>query len=96
MEKVILYRCPFTFLKGDHHGCHTVQKALEDEGIEHEVSKVPLIRPMRTAVKKASGQAVVPTIEFADGSAYREDGKDMTAEIRAGRLFEHKGDVPAA
>ena len=36
----------------------------------------------------------IPT--FADGKGYREDGKRMAAEIRAGRLFEHRGDVPAA
>ena len=34
MEKVILHRCPFTFIKHDGHGCHAVQRALEDEGIE--------------------------------------------------------------
>ena len=46
--------------------------------------------------QSASGQAVVPTVEFADGSGYRADGKEMATEIRAGRLFEHRGDVPAA
>jgi hypothetical protein len=50
----------------------------------------------RTEVQTVSGQTTVPAIEFADGKAYRADGKEMAAEIRAGRLFEHRGDVPAA
>ena len=29
MEKVVLHRCPLTFLKGEWHGCHAVQKALD-------------------------------------------------------------------
>jgi glutaredoxin len=94
MEKVVLHRCPVTFLRYEGHGCHAVQKALEEEGIEHEVRTVSLLKPRRKRVQEVSGQATVPTIEFADGGAYREEGKEMAAEIRAGRLFEHKGDVP--
>lgn len=96
MEKVILHRCPIRVLKGEWHGCHAVEKALEEQGIEHEVRSVPVRKSKRSDVKRVSNQATVPTIEFADGSGYREDGKRMAAEIRAGRLFEHKGDVPAA
>lgn len=96
MEKVVLYRCPLTILKGEWHGCHAVQKALEEQGIEYELRKVSLNRSKRTEVLSASGQAIAPVIEFADGSGYRSDGKAMAAEIRAGRLFEHRGDVPAA
>jgi hypothetical protein len=95
MEKVVLHRCPVTFLKGEWHGCHAVQKALEEQGIEHEVRKAPIRKGARADVLRVSGQPIVPTIEFADGSGYRTEGKDMAAEIRAGRLFEHKGDVPA-
>jgi glutaredoxin len=96
MEKVVLHRCPVGFLRGEWHGCHAVQKALEEQGIEHEVRKVPIRKGSRAEVLAASGQATVPVIEFADGSGYREDGKEMASEIRAGRLFEHKGDVPPA
>lgn len=95
MEKVVLHRCPVKFLKGEWHGCYAAQKALEEQGIEHEVRTAPLRKSKRTAVQNASGQATVPTIEFADGKGYRADGKEMAAEIRAGRLFEHRGDVPA-
>ena len=96
MEKVVLHRCPIGFLRGDWHGCHAVQKALEEAGIDHEVRKAPLRKGSRSEVIEVSGQPVVPTIEFADGSGYRDEGKTMAAEIRAGKLFEHKGDVPAS
>jgi glutaredoxin len=96
MEKVVLHRCPLTFLPGEWHGCHAVQKALEEQGIEHEVRKVAIRDSRRGEVQELTGQATVPAIEFADGSGYRTEGKEMAAEIRAGRLFEHKGDVPAA
>jgi glutaredoxin len=96
MDKVVLYRCPVTILRGEWHGCHAVQKALEEQGIEHEVRKVAIRDSRRPEVQELTGQATVPAIEFADGSAYRTEGKEMAAEIRNGRLFEHKGDVPAA
>ncbi|MBM3668115.1 MAG: glutaredoxin [Actinobacteria bacterium] len=95
MEKVVLHRCPVKFLKGEWHGCHAVQKALEEQGIEHEVRTAPIRKSKRADVLRVSGQATVPAIEFADGAGYRADGKQMAAEIRAGRLLEHKGDVPA-
>jgi len=96
LEKVVLHRCPFTFLKYEGHGCHAVQQALEEQGVEHEVRTAPLRKGKRTEVTAASGQATVPVVEFSDGGAYRDEGKTMAAEIRAGRLFEHRGDVPAA
>jgi hypothetical protein len=96
MEKVVLHRCPVTFLRGEWHGCHAVQKALEEQGVEHEVRKAPLRKGARSEVLEISGQPVVPMIEFGDGSGYRDEGKVMAAEIRAGRLLEHKGDVPRA
>lgn len=91
MEKVVLHRCPIKLFTGDWHGCHAVQKALEEQGIEHEVRTAPLRKSRRAEVLNASGQATVPVIEFADGSGYRDEGKTMAAEIRAGRLFEHRG-----
>ena len=92
----MLHRCPVTFLKLERHGCHAVQKALEEEGIEHEIRTAPHLKRRRADVLSASGQATVPVIEFADGTGYRVDGREMAAEIRAGRLFEHRGDVPEA
>lgn len=95
MEKVTLHRCKITFYKGDSHTCHTVQRALEEQGIAHEVVKAPMMpRSRRKDVERATGQHMLPAIEFADGTGYRADGVDMAKEISAGRLFEHKGDVP--
>ena len=76
------------FLKMDGHACWRVQKALDEQGIDYEVVKAPLRRGSRTDVQAISGQAVVPVIEFEDGSAYRAESKEMAARIREGRLFE--------
>ena len=95
MEKVKLYRCRFTIFKSDSHSCHTVQRALEEQGIDHEVVYPPMFpRGRRKEVERATGQVMTPAIEFADGTGYREEGNEMAKEIAAGRLFEHKGDVP--
>jgi glutaredoxin len=97
METVKLHRCKFTMSKSDSHGCYTVQRALEEQGIEHEVVKAPMLpRRRRKDVERATGQFMLPAIEFADGSGYREDGADMAKEIAAGRLFQHKGNIPGA
>jgi glutathione S-transferase len=92
---VKLHRCPFTFLKMDGHACWRVQKALDEQGIEYEVVKEPLRRGARAEVERISAQKVLPVIEFEDGSAYREESKEMAARIRAGRLFEDRRSGPS-
>jgi glutaredoxin len=94
-ERIVLHRCPVGFLPFGFHTCHTVQRALDEQGIAYTVTKVPLSKKKRARVIELTNQPVVPAIEFADGAAYRENGKEMEAEIRAGRLFEHRGDVPS-
>jgi hypothetical protein len=89
---VKLHRCGVTFLKTQGHGCWQVQKALEEQGIDYELVKVPALRPRRKDVIRLTGQRFVPVIEFPDGTAYRAESKDMTARIRAGRLFEGRGE----
>ena len=90
MADVKLHRCPFTFLKSeplDH--CYRVQKALEEQGIDYEIVKEPSFpRGRRKELVELSGQKLLPVIEFADGSVYREESKDMAATVRAGKLFE--------
>jgi glutathione S-transferase len=90
---VKLHRCSLTWLKMQGHACHRVQKALDQVGVEYEIVKVPMSRPKREEVKRLSGQEKVPLIEFEDGSAYREESKDMAATIAAGRLFEKASPV---
>ena len=85
---VKLHRCSLTWLKVPGHACHRVQKALDQASIQYEVVKVPLSRGKRDEVKRLTGQAVVPVIEFEDGNAYRAESKDMAAMIQEGRLFE--------
>jgi glutathione S-transferase len=92
MSSVRLHRCPFTFLKVSGHGCHNVQLALEEAGIDHEVVKVPALpRSRRTEVERLTGQTMVPVIEFEDGSAWRAESAEIVAAIEAGTLFEHAG-----
>ena len=92
---VKLHRCPLLFVKIQGHPCWRVQSALNEQGIDYEVVKGPLAKGKRTAVQNVSGQSLYPAIEFEDGTAYREQSKDMAAKIRAGRLFEGRG-TPAA
>ena len=99
MEKVKLHRCKFTWLKTEGHGCWRVQRALDEGGIPYELVKVrSLPRSARTEVQKATGQVMVPAIEFADGSGYRAESAEMAERIRAGKLFEGResGEAEAA
>ena len=86
---VKLHRCSVTFYKHDSHPCWRVEKALKDQGIDYEVVKMlGLPRSKRTAVIAGTGGNLFPSIEFEDGSWYREESKDMAAHINAGKLFE--------
>lgn len=84
---VKLHRCSATWAKMDAHPCARVQKALDEQGVEYEVVKGPLRPGKRDELEKISGQRKYPTIEFEDGSTFREESKDMAAKIRAGELF---------
>lgn len=64
-----------------------MQQALDEQGIEYEVVKGPLLPFMRGDLKQLSDQGKYPVIEFEDGSTYRDESKDMAARIRAGELF---------
>ena len=87
--KVKLHRCPFTFVHTNHDACWKVQDALDEQGIEYEVVKAPLLpRGRRKEVERLSGQRMLPVIEFEDGSAYRAESDDMAARIRDGALFD--------
>ena len=81
-----LHRCPNEWVKLSGHPCWKVQKALDEQGIEYEVVKGPLRPSKRDELERLSGQRKYPVIEFEDGTAYREDSKDMAARIRSGDL----------
>ncbi len=87
---VKLHRCSLMFFKMNVHPCWKVQKALDDQGVDYEVVKGPLSRAKRTRVKELTGQAAYPVIEFEDGTAFREESKEMAEQIRAGKLRERK------
>jgi glutathione S-transferase len=88
-QKVKLHRCPFTFVHNDLDSCWKVQKALDEQGIEYEVVTHPTLpRSRRKALKELSGQQMLPVIEFADGTTYRDESKDMAQRVRDGQLFQ--------
>jgi glutathione S-transferase len=93
---VKLHRCSLMFAKVGAHPCHRVQKALDEQGIEYEVVKGPLLPGKRDELEQISGQRKYPAIEFEDGTAYREESADMAARIRAGDLFAEQGGATPA
>lgn len=87
---VRLHRCPNLWVKVSGHPCWRVQKALDEAGVEYEIVKGPLRSGKRDDLERLSGQRRYPVIEFDDGSAYREESKEMAETIRAGRLDEKR------
>jgi glutathione S-transferase len=91
---VRLHRCPNLWVKLRGHPCWRVQKALDDAGVEYELVKGPLLSGKRDDLERLSGQRKYPVIEFEDGSAYREESKEMAATIESGRLDEKRSAQP--
>ena len=90
-----LHRCGNEWLKLPGHPCWKVQRALDEQGIDYEIVKGPLLPGRREALERLSGQRKYPVIEHEDGRAYREDSADMAARIRAGLLSEDLSARPA-
>jgi hypothetical protein len=94
---VTLHRCPLTFVRTKGHGCWQVEKALQDAGVEYRpATRWGLPRSRRTDIIAGTGQAMMPAIQFEDGSWYREESKSMVTRIQSGKLFEGKGAAAAA
>ena len=85
---VTLHRCSTIWKFGP---CWRVQKALDEQGVEYRLVKGPSRPSKRVDLQRLSGQRLYPVIEFADGSAYRDESKEMAATIRAGKLAEKRG-----
>jgi glutaredoxin len=92
---VKLYRCSNVWVKVGGHPCWRVQRALDEAGIEYEIVKGPYRRSSRDELERMSGQRSYPVIVFEDGTAYREESKDMAARIAAGKLFDQSASAPA-
>jgi len=86
MAALKLHRCSSTFFKLDAHPCWKVQKALDEQGLDYEVVKGPLLRGKRDDLERLSGQRKYPVIEMADGEVYRAESKAMAERIRSGGL----------
>jgi hypothetical protein len=89
---VKLHRCGGLgkLVKIQAHPCWRVESALQEKGIAYDPVYGPLSTGKRTDVEQLSGQRRYPVIEFEDGSAYREESKDMRATILDGRLDEKR------
>ena len=85
---VKLHRCSGQWVKIKGHPCWKVEKALMDMGIEYERVPGPRPKKQRTMLQTQTGQTKYPAIQFADGSWYREESKDMERTIREGKLME--------
>jgi glutathione S-transferase len=80
-----LHRCSTLWIKGPHP-CWQVQKALDEQGVEYEVVRHPVLRGRRKDYIALTGQKLFPAIELQDGRVIREESKDLAARIREGRL----------
>ena len=82
---VKLHRCSVP-IKGPHP-CWQVEKALKEAGVDYEVVKhPPFPRSRRKELERVTGQRTLPALEFEDGTARREESKDLIARIRSGTL----------
>jgi hypothetical protein len=85
---VTLHRCRSEWAKVGAHPCWKIEKALQEMGIEYTLAPGPIRRSKREDMVEHTGQKLYPAIEFADGTWYREESKDMEKTIREGRLME--------
>ena len=83
---VKLHRCPHMWANFGKHPCWTVQKALDEAGVEYELVKGPLRRGKRDELEQLSGQRIYPVLELPDGEVYRAESDEMAARIRTGSL----------
>jgi glutaredoxin len=93
---VKLHRCSNLWIKLSGHPCWRVQKALDEQGVDYELVKGPVLRRNRGELEQLSGQRKYPVIQFEDGSVYRAESKEMAHRVRDGKLFEGHGGTPAA
>ena len=75
-------------LRIDGHPCWRVEKALIDASVPYEVVNEPVRRSRRTRIVEATGQPLLPAIEFPDGRWLFEGSAELAERIRSGRLFE--------
>jgi hypothetical protein len=86
MPTLKLHRCSWTFLHTDLDACWKVQRALDEQGIEYEIVKHGYRKGPRPELRELSGQRLLPVLELADGTVYREESDAMAARVRSGEL----------
>jgi hypothetical protein len=88
---VKLHRCGAQWVKIKAHPCWKVEKALMDMDVEYERVPGPQSKAKRETVFEGTGQRLYPSIQFDDGTWYREQSKDMERTIRDGQLDSKRG-----
>jgi glutathione S-transferase len=88
MPKVKLHRCSYTFLHVNADACWRMQKALDEQGVDYDVITHGFGKSAksRSDVVELSGQKLVPVLELADGTIFREETDDMIAKLKSGQL----------
>lgn len=86
MAEIKLHRCSWTFLHTDLDPCWKVQRALNEQEIAYDVVKHGWGKGKRPELEALSGQRLLPVIELADGTAYRDESSAMAARVRSGGL----------
>jgi hypothetical protein len=88
VARVRFHRCSYTFLHVDADPCWRLQKALDAQGVDYEIVKhgYGKTAKARADVVELSGQKLLPVLEFADGTVYREETDEMVAKLKAGEL----------
>ncbi len=82
-----LHTCGVTWLKIDAHPCWTVEKALNERGVDYEAVREPTYpRSRRKALEEHTNQRLLPVIETADGTWIREDSKVLIERINTGEF----------
>lgn len=82
-----LHTCGVTWLKIDAHPCWTVEKALNERGVDYEAVREPTYpRSRRKAIEEHTNQRLLPVIETADGTWIREDSKVLIERINTGEF----------
>jgi len=79
-----LHRCSGTMIKGPHP-CWVAQHALDEAGIDYELVKHSMLRPLRSDVQAMTGHKKLPLVEFEDGTFLRES-KVIAERARAGTV----------
>jgi glutaredoxin len=80
-----LHTCPLTWLRIPTHYCHRAERALHDAGVDYVRVTHPLLRGRRDALRRATGQSLLPVLVTEGGERFAP-AREIIAAARDGRL----------